>query len=132
MENNIQKISVPDWDIEIIKPKLKNNSIIMGNCVDILKTFPNKSVDLILTDPPVCGTCDLRDCNRSTAQHFTSIDDFVFKVEDRIDIVIAALWDKCFSDKNFLTYVITKQIGWQGGTIYQVADYIMQQKEKWN
>ena len=28
------------------------NKIIQGDCLEILKTFPNKSVDLIVTDPP--------------------------------------------------------------------------------
>lgn len=28
------------------------NQIICGDCLEIVKTFPNKSVDLVLTDPP--------------------------------------------------------------------------------
>lgn len=32
--------------------ELPINQIIEGNCLEILKTFPEKSIDLILTDPP--------------------------------------------------------------------------------
>jgi DNA modification methylase len=32
--------------------ELPLNQIIQGDCLKILKTFPNKSVDLVLTDPP--------------------------------------------------------------------------------
>lgn len=32
--------------------QLPINQIIQGDCLEILKTFPDKSVDLILTDPP--------------------------------------------------------------------------------
>ncbi len=28
------------------------NQIIQGDCLEVLKTFPDKSVDLVLTDPP--------------------------------------------------------------------------------
>lgn len=28
------------------------NQIVMGDCLEIIKTFPNDSVDLVLTDPP--------------------------------------------------------------------------------
>lgn len=30
----------------------KVNTIIQGDCLEVMKTFPDKSVDLILTDPP--------------------------------------------------------------------------------
>jgi predicted methyltransferase len=28
------------------------NQIICGDCLEVMKTFPDKSVDLVLTDPP--------------------------------------------------------------------------------
>lgn len=31
---------------------MKLNHIYQGDCLDVLKTFPDKSVDLVLTDPP--------------------------------------------------------------------------------
>ena len=31
---------------------LPENKIIQGDCTEVLKTFPNESVDLVLTDPP--------------------------------------------------------------------------------
>lgn len=32
--------------------KLPLNQIIQGDCLEVMKTFPDKSVDLVLTDPP--------------------------------------------------------------------------------
>ena len=32
--------------------KLQTNKIVCGNCIDILKTFPENSIDLIVTSPP--------------------------------------------------------------------------------
>jgi site-specific DNA-methyltransferase (adenine-specific) len=32
--------------------KLPENEIIQGDCVQLLKTYPSKSVDLVVTDPP--------------------------------------------------------------------------------
>jgi site-specific DNA-methyltransferase (adenine-specific) len=31
---------------------MKNNQIINGDCIDVMKTLPNNSIDLIITDPP--------------------------------------------------------------------------------
>lgn len=31
---------------------MKNNQIISGDCIQIMKTIPNNSIDLIITDPP--------------------------------------------------------------------------------
>ena len=31
---------------------IKNNSIICGDCLEIMKDIPDKSIDLVLTDPP--------------------------------------------------------------------------------
>jgi len=28
------------------------NQIITGDCLEVMKTFPDKSIDLVLTDPP--------------------------------------------------------------------------------
>jgi site-specific DNA-methyltransferase (adenine-specific) len=35
-----------------MKEKIKTNRIINGDCIEVMKTFPNNCVDLILTDPP--------------------------------------------------------------------------------
>lgn len=32
--------------------ELPLNQVILGDCLEIMKTFPDKSVDLVLTDPP--------------------------------------------------------------------------------
>lgn len=39
-------IPAPEEDV------IKLNTIIQGDCLKIMKTFPDKSIDLILTDPP--------------------------------------------------------------------------------
>ena len=31
---------------------LETNKIINGDCIEVMKTFPEKSVDLVLTSPP--------------------------------------------------------------------------------
>ena len=31
---------------------MKNNQIIQGDCLKVMKTFEDKSIDLIVTDPP--------------------------------------------------------------------------------
>ena len=35
-----------------MKEKIETNKIIQGDCIEVMKTFPNNCVDLILTDPP--------------------------------------------------------------------------------
>jgi site-specific DNA-methyltransferase (adenine-specific) len=35
-----------------MKKELSLNTIIHGDCLEVMKTFPDKSVDLVLTDPP--------------------------------------------------------------------------------
>jgi DNA modification methylase len=40
---------------------LNPNTILTGNCVDILQTFPSESVDLVLTDPPYLTSYRPRD-----------------------------------------------------------------------
>lgn len=37
---------------ELDTPRLPVNEIIQGNCIEVLKTLPEKSVDLIFADPP--------------------------------------------------------------------------------
>ena len=32
--------------------ELPINNIIQGDCLEVMKTFPDKSIDLIVTDPP--------------------------------------------------------------------------------
>jgi len=35
-----------------MKPQIETGKIFEGDCIQIMKTFPNNSVDLIVTDPP--------------------------------------------------------------------------------
>lgn len=60
-----------------------------------------------------------------------SIDSYVFRIADERKAVEEALWDAAFSDDSLLRE-LCRQCGWQGGTIHQVVDYVMQQKAKWN
>lgn len=38
--------------VDVVKGDLPLNSIILGNCEDVLKAFPPNSIDLIITSPP--------------------------------------------------------------------------------
>jgi adenine-specific DNA-methyltransferase len=40
---------------------LNRNTILTGNCVDVLKTLPSESVDCVLTDPPYLASYRPRD-----------------------------------------------------------------------
>ncbi len=47
-------------DIQIRKPDYEDKGIqlYLGDCLEIMKTIPNKSIDLVLTDPPYgIGIC---------------------------------------------------------------------------
>lgn len=35
-----------------MKPTISNIKLILGDCLEVMKTIPDKSVDLVLTDPP--------------------------------------------------------------------------------
>lgn len=41
--------------------KIETNSIITGDCIQVLKTLPAKSIDLVLTDPPYLASYRSRD-----------------------------------------------------------------------
>ena len=38
--------------------KMMKNKIYQGNCIDVLKTFPEKSVSMTITSPPYWGLRD--------------------------------------------------------------------------
>ena len=38
--------------------KLKTNKVYIGNCLDVLKTFPDESIDMCITSPPYWGLRD--------------------------------------------------------------------------
>ena len=38
--------------------KLKTNKVYVGNCLDVLKTFPDESLDMCITSPPYWGLRD--------------------------------------------------------------------------
>jgi adenine-specific DNA-methyltransferase len=40
---------------------IPQDTIIHGDCIEVMKSFPNKSVDLILTDPPYISRYRSRD-----------------------------------------------------------------------
>ena len=76
----------------------------------------------------VCADCGRENCNKSGAQHFYTIDDVVFKVEDDRKSVESALYDV----KPEVLEHFYSQAGWNGGTIHQLVDYIMEKKKSWN
>ena len=38
--------------------KLKTNKVYIGNCLEVLKTFPDESLDMCITSPPYWGLRD--------------------------------------------------------------------------
>ena len=38
--------------------KLETNKVYIGNCLDVLKTFPDESIDMCITSPPYWGLRD--------------------------------------------------------------------------
>lgn len=57
------------------------------------------------------------------------IDDYVFKISDDPATLEQTLWNQAFECGIGHLY---NQLGWQGGTIHQVRDKIMEYKIKWN
>ena len=53
MRNYTMKIKNVDADCEVVMDKYINQ-IINADCLDILKDLPDKCIDLLCTDPPVC------------------------------------------------------------------------------
>ena len=43
----------------MIYPQDYINKIICGNCLEVMKNIPDKSIDLVLTDPPYILDCSL-------------------------------------------------------------------------
>lgn len=43
---------------------MKRNEVYIGNNIDVLKTFPDNSVDSIVTDPPYEVSCEISDTKR--------------------------------------------------------------------
>ena len=56
-----------------------------------------------------------------------SIDSYVSMIADNRNAVEQSLWDAALSDSSLLKELCQK-CGWEGGTIHQVVDYVMQQK----
>jgi len=44
-KNKEKSDATPVWNIN-------NNCIINGDCLEVMKSIPNKSIDAIITDPP--------------------------------------------------------------------------------
>ena len=59
------------------------NQIIQGDCLEVMKTFPDKSIDLVLTDPPYGIKITKKTNKYGTATHTSRVatneswDDFV-------------------------------------------------------
>jgi site-specific DNA-methyltransferase (adenine-specific) len=50
------------------------NQIICGDCLEVMKTFPDKSIDLVLTDPPYGIAYDNDKLRRHSSEHFGKIE----------------------------------------------------------
>ena len=49
--------------------ELPINQILQGDCLEIMKSFPDKSIDLVITDPPY----GITDCSWDTVIPFTEM-----------------------------------------------------------
>lgn len=73
--------------------KLPLNQIIHGDCLEVMKTFPDKSVDLVLTDPPYGIGAD-----KGSAGRFGSSQHLVRKYEDN--------WDSMTPSKEYFDEIL--------------------------
>ncbi len=70
------------------------NQIIQGDCLEVMKGFPDKSIDLVVTDPPY---------NISKKNNFATMERYnQYKGMDFGE------WDKKFNQVNWLKYAINK------------------------
>lgn len=53
------------------------NTIIQGDCLDVMKTLPDKSIDLVLTDPPYGVNMNYDIYNDSEESWFDLMDKFI-------------------------------------------------------
>lgn len=47
------------------RQELPLDQIIQGNCLEVLATLPEKSIDLIFADPPIISNCN-KNCGGPT------------------------------------------------------------------
>ena len=79
-----------------------NNKVFKGNCLDVLKTFPDNSIDSILTDPPY-GLSSVKDLpslltswiNNETGEKFVGKNGFMCKEWDK-SVPPPLIWKECY------------------------------------
>jgi len=100
------------------------NKIICGDCLEVMRDIPDKSVDLVLTDPPY--GIDFQSCKRKKEERFVKIANdktpFIEWVEDAFRItkdggavVCFCRWDveQSFLDElNRVGYEVKSQLIW--------------------
>lgn len=59
-----------------------------------------------------------------------SFEDLVAKLPDDRQLVGDYIWDQCWKSKEWLRTVMAKWFGWQGGTIHQVIERVMEAKRE--
>lgn len=114
---------------------MEYNQIICGDCLEVMKGIPDKSVDLVLTSPPYLdrevkgdyyGFLDvfIKECNRisDTLLMFNSSRRIVEICKRYNNISAILIWDKVFTLPAFKyepIFVITKNKIWGKGRIYR-------------
>ena len=75
--------------------KLKLNHIYEGDCIEVMKTFPDNSVDVILTDPPYGISSEMRITRTRNTMKFKATTDLIGNFGE---------WDKFESIREFMEF----------------------------
>jgi DNA modification methylase len=90
--------------------ELPINQIIQGDCLEVMKTFPGDSIDLILTDPPY--NTGMKATNRGARLHDFFDDDYTD--EDYLKLVRGGAYEMfriLKNDKPIYLFINWKQLG---------------------
>jgi site-specific DNA-methyltransferase (adenine-specific) len=98
-EESAPTIKLPQYKEVEERRKLPLNEIICGNAVDVMKTFPPNSIDLVVTSPPYD---ELRNYNGYSFD-FEGIANGLFRVMKKGGVVIWVVGDKIQKGNRSLT-----------------------------
>jgi len=65
-------------------------------------------------------------------KNINGIDQIIMRLPDNRRVVENVLYSMAFANPTRLWRMVKKECGWQGGTIHQVIDYIMDRKSQFN
>src|SRR3990167_10884553 len=88
------------------------NQVIHGDCLEVMKTFPDKSVDLVVTSPPYDG---LRSYGENLSWDFKAIAKELFRVVKEGGVIVWVVGDEVIdgseSGSSFTQALYFKEIG---------------------